>query len=120
MTNIFKIIADTRIERLALQRKADELEQLEKDLMYKVQQDFIAAGHVDYMIDGYRAVMKVKQVPLVADWTLILNWIREHNGLDMLQKRLTESAVKLRWDAGIDVPGVAKTPKYVITITKDE
>lgn len=120
MDNMFKQAMDARNERLALQRKVDELEQLEKDLLYKIQTSFLAAGHDDYMIGGYRAIMKTKTVPLATDWPAILHFIKENGALDMLQKRLTESAVKLRWDAGIDVPGIAKTPKYVITITKDE
>jgi hypothetical protein len=40
------------------------------------------------------------------DFGALEGYIREHGALDLLQRRLTESAVKLRWDDGIQIPGV--------------
>jgi hypothetical protein len=47
-----------------------------------------------------------------------LEYIKATGSVDLLQKRVTESAVKLRWDAGVSLPGVEKTTKDVITVTK--
>ena len=54
--------------------------------------------------DGAKIVRKQK--PFISDWAALNNYIREHDATDLLQKRLTESAVKLRWEDGVAVPGV--------------
>lgn len=55
-------------------------------------------------LHGARIV--VKQRPYISDFTALEAYIIEHHATDLLQKRLTESAVKLRWEDGIAIPGV--------------
>jgi hypothetical protein len=108
-----------RQQRLAVQREADKLEQQEKDLLYSIQTQMSAKKVGTTTYRGYTASIESKPSPVVKDWTLTLDYIRSTGELDMLQKRLTESAVKARWDAGVDIPGVEKGSKYVVTVTKD-
>jgi hypothetical protein len=89
-------------ERLNLDRQSkllkaeiDDLSALAITLMHQ-------SGLKQY--DGARLEVKVK--PYISDYTALEGYIREHGALDLLQKRLTESAVKLRWDDGVAIPGV--------------
>ena len=49
--------------------------------------------------------------PELVDWGALSSYIREYDALDLLQKRLTVSAVKLRWADNIVIPGVDKYEK---------
>lgn len=118
MINLFAQYYDLREQRLKLQREADALEQQEKDILYEITKEF-NADSVKHSVDGFTMLAKRKDVPTVRDWSATLAYIKETGQVDLLQKRLTDSAVKARWDAGIEVPGVELTHKYAVTITKD-
>lgn len=118
MKDIAEVYA-LRERRLKLQREADKLEQEEKDLLYDIQKELMANNLDVYSEDGYTVNLKSKDAPVVVDWAATLDYIRQTGGVDMLQKRLTDSAVKARWDSGVEIPGVNKTTRTTITITKD-
>jgi len=119
ITNQIQACFEIRLQRLALQKQADLLEQEEKTMQYEIQQAMMAAGHNDYTVNGYRAELTKKITATATDWPLTLQWIKATGSVDLLNKRLTESAVKARWDAGIDIPGVIAVPKYVVSISKE-
>lgn len=116
--NQLQLYFDMRQRRLKLQREADELEQREKDILYELTKHYLAA-EVTHKEAGFKMVAKRKEVPLTVDWEATLNYIKETGSVDLLQKRLTDSAVKARWDSGVEVPGVSHTYKYVTTITQE-
>lgn len=58
-----------------------------------------------------------KLAPVANDWVAIHEYIKEHDAIDLVQKRLTESAVKLRWDDGIAIPGVGDKLVEKIKVT---
>ncbi len=110
-----------REKRLALNRQADELEQQEKDILYAWSKDFEDSGEKAVSEVGTDFTLKAtrKDVTVVVDWTTVLDHIRETGEVDLLQKRLTESAVKARWDSGKEVPGVDKTHKWDVKVTRN-
>jgi len=118
MINLYTQYYDLREQRLKIQREVDSLEQQEKDILYEITKEFTGESIKD-SVDGFTMLAKRKDVPTVRDWSATLAYIKETGQVDLLQKRLTDSAVKARWDAGVDVPGVELTHKYVVTITKD-
>lgn len=117
MSNLEKCF-EIRAERLELQRKVDVLEQAEKDLLYDIQKEMSKNKVTRYQSGTYLATVEDKDVPKATDWPAVLNYIRETGATDLLQKRLTESAVKARWDSGVDVPGISKSVKSTVTIEK--
>jgi len=119
MTTSYEQYFAIRSNRLALQRQADELEQQEKDILYELTKelDFSNIGY-SRQFNGF--VFKANRKDLVTpiDWGLILPYIKETGEVDLLQKRLTDSAVKARWDAGLTIPGIEKSYKWAVTVTK--
>lgn len=118
MENLYEQYHTLREKRLKVQREADDLEQQEKDIMYELTKGLSDKSHKN-CADGYTFQAVRKEVATARDWSAILLFVKETGAIDLLQKRLTESAVKLRWDAGVEVPGVELTHKYAVTITKD-
>ena len=123
-------MSQEKIEEIALEVCALNEERLTHDRAsrkLKVEEDNLRASLIKAMQDDNLTVIETAKVyvgvtqsqkPVIMDWSLLEVWIRENNAVDMLQKRLTESAVNLRWDEGIQVPGVGiqKTDKVTATI----
>jgi len=111
------VIADIlalRKRRLSLQREADLLEQQEKDLIgqviNKMNQD-----RLTFVKEGDDEVTLVtSEEPVATDWPKVLDYIVANDAVDLLQKRLTASAVKARWGDGVTIPGIDKVPKQTL------
>ena len=111
-------VSQAKIEELALEVCATADQRLTHDRAskkLKIIEDNLKANLIKAMKDdGLRTIDTGKvfvdvfehQRPVILDWSALEIFIRAHNAVDMLQKRLTESAVKLRWDDGVQVPGV--------------
>jgi hypothetical protein len=118
-TNLCEQYHTLREKRLALQREADLLEQQEKDILYEITKSWNLANEGYSGYEGgyaYKGVRKLVALPI--NWEAILQHVRQSGDVDLLQKRLTESAVKARWDAGFTVPGVDKSFKWNVIIVK--
>lgn len=89
-------------DRLELDRQSKKIKDEVDKLCAEIVQGMKAQG-ID-SLNGAR--IQVKQKPFISDWNDLSAYIRKYNAVDLLQKRLTESAVKLRWDDGIQIPGV--------------
>jgi len=106
-----------RAERLALQKKVDALKQEEDDLMYEITKELNARDLYELKDSNLVITRTAKPAANVKDWPALLEYIKATGSVDLLQKRVTESAVKLRWDAGVVLPGVEKTTKDSINVT---
>lgn len=56
--------------------------------------------------------------PTAKDWPAIYGFIRENDAFDMLQRRLSATAVKDRWESGIIIPGIEKFDTWDLSLTK--
>lgn len=56
--------------------------------------------------------------PTAKDWPAIYDFIRENDAFDMLQRRLSATAVKDRWESGIIIPGIEKFDTWDLSLTK--
>ena len=65
-----------------------------------------------------RATVTMKRFPTVADWGKFYKYISKNKAFELLQRRVSEAAVKERWEAGKQVPGVEPFNKAVISVTK--
>lgn len=110
--------ATKRQDRLALQKQTDQLKQEETQL----QNDIIAAlkdaGMTSAGGSEHKVTFKTVQKPTAADWDKIYDYIQEEGAFDLLQRRLGETAVKLRWEEGIDIPGIVAFPVDKLSISK--
>lgn len=65
-----------------------------------------------------RAEIDSKPVPTVKDWDKVYAYIKKTGSFDLLQRRLSTTAVKERWDAKRAIPGVDKFDVIKVKITK--
>lgn len=55
-----------------------------------------------------RVSINTKEKAQVCDWGEFCDHVRSTGDFDLMQRRLNEAAVKLRWEVGVTVPGTTK------------
>jgi hypothetical protein len=110
--------ATVRDSRLALKRQVDKLEEQEKKLKAQIIASLIASNATAIGGRFMIVTLVAKTKPVAKVWAELYAYIKETDGWDLLQKRLTETAVALRWDEGIIVPGVEKFPVNDLSLSK--
>lgn len=100
-----------RTARLELNKQAAILEQEELDLKRQI----LKLSKKSQVIGRYAVIVDEEKVPNVESWPELIKYIKETGSVDLLQKRLTTSAVKLRMDEG-ELPGVKLITKINITV----
>ena len=65
-----------------------------------------------------RVTVVTKQVPQVKDWDAFYKHVKKSGDFDLLQRRLTDSAIKERWEAGKEIPGVEHFNAVSVSINK--
>lgn len=99
-------------QRLADQRALDTMYQEELFLKDKMISFISQTGRLRQLGDGRAAAITEAREPFITNFNLLAEFIIKEGAIDLLQKRLTPTAVKARWGDGIDIPGVAETVKY--------
>ncbi len=107
-----------RADRLAADKIAAALKseeyQLQQTLIFEMEENDLSS------IGGTDCIIKrtVKERAIASDWPSIQAYIKEHDAFDLLHKRLTDSAILLRRDDGVEVPGVSLIEYSKITYSK--
>lgn len=109
---------ETRELRLKMQREVDEVDKEEKKLKAELinalrEQNTRAVGGKVVTV-----TLKTKHAAIAKNWDDIHRYIVANDAWDIMQKRLTQTAIDLRWADGIVVPGVEKFPVDELSISK--
>lgn len=65
-----------------------------------------------------RATIMVKSVPDVQDWDQLYKYVSRTKSFDLLQRRVSVEAVKARWEAGKEVPGIGVFRAVKVSLNK--
>jgi hypothetical protein len=109
---------ETRELRLKMQREVDAVDKEEKKLKAEI---INALKAQDTRAIGGKVVtltLKQKDTAVAKDWAKLHAYIIENDAWDLMQKRLTQTAVDLRWADGIVVPGIEKFPVDELSYSK--
>lgn len=119
MTELLDLLREAKKKqtaRLQADREAKQLKAEEDDALQHLQERMATLGYFTLSDGITTANIVTKQKPYISDYGQLEQYIREYGALDLLQKRLTESAVKLRWDDGIQIPGVGLSEEQKLTL----
>jgi hypothetical protein len=107
-----------RAQRLVLAKQVEEMEEAEKDLYKTIIAKLREAGMS--AVGGKLGLVKMSETvePIAQDWRQTWDYIKKHDAFELLHKRLTVTAVKERWEAGEEVPGVGRVPKFSLSVSK--
>jgi hypothetical protein len=99
-----------RATRLAKQKEVEELEKIEKGLKDKVI-TLLKKSASKAVSDGTRMFKLVPgKEAVVEDWPALYQHIKKTGEFELLQRRVSATAVQERWESGIIVPGVSSIP----------
>jgi hypothetical protein len=114
--SLLKQYAELRERRARAQREVDTMYEAEQLLKEQLIGEMITRGNQAIVEDGLQLVLTRKEAPVVIDWPVVIDYIRRTGQLDLLHRRLTESAVAARWAEGEAIPGVVSQPKYDVKL----
>jgi hypothetical protein len=108
----------TREMRLDVERRIEKLKNLEQQLKNYFIETLPRSSATG--ISGAVACVRIeiKPIPQVEDWDKFYKYVHKHKAFDMLQRRLSEVAVKDRLDEGVKVPGVGIFNAKKVSVTK--
>jgi hypothetical protein len=100
-------------DKIAAQLKSEE-HALQSQLIAEMEENNLSS------IGGENCIIKrtVKERAIASNWPELYAYIKEHDAFDLLHKRITDSAVLLRKDDGVEVPGVSLMEYSTITYSK--
>jgi hypothetical protein len=104
---------ELRNKRLSEQKKVDEIASEETAIENLPKSE--ASGVAGKLA---RVTVVTKQVPQVKDWDAFYKYVKKTGSFDLMQKRLTDAAIKERWEAGKEVPGVEHFNAVSVSINK--
>jgi hypothetical protein len=111
----FGEVRDTRLAADKAAEKLKEQENLLKEQIITALRDSDSGG-----ITGSHFGVKLqkKDKVVVTDWAPVYAYIKDNDAFDLLHKRITEGAVKLRWEDGVQIAGLETYPVYDLTVSR--
>jgi len=107
-----------RERRLMMQKEVDLVEEEEKAL-----KEYLISTLPKSEANGVagkvaRVTVVTKPVPQVKDWDLFYKYVKKSGEFELMQRRLSDTAIRERWEAGKQVPGVESFNVVSISINK--
>lgn len=112
------LYSEVRELRLAMQKHVDAVKARETEIREFIINNLSKSDDTGAAGKRYRAQIVTKDVPALKDWDAFTNFVIKSARFDLLQKRLSDRAVKDMWEEGQDVPGVEKFRTVDVSITK--
>ena len=112
------LLYKTREKRYALQHQVEELTKTESALKARLMSELAKAEAEGISGKLCRVAIVLKPTPMVQDWEALYKYIGRTKSFELLQKRLSSTAVKERWDAKKEVPGVGREDVAELSIHK--
>ncbi len=112
------LYAEVRKIRLAMEKQVAEVKKRETEIRDHIIDNLSKSDDTGAAGLRYRAQIVVKAVPKIADWGVLCSWVRKNNRFDLLQKRISETAIKDMWEERGNIPGIEKFNAVDVSITK--
>lgn len=109
---------ELREKRLAMQKEVDAVEAEEKALKEHLIQNLPKSEASGVAGKKCRVSVVTKPIPQVEDWDAVYKYIKRTGSFELLQRRLADGAVKERWEAGKEIPGVTHFNVVTLSVNK--
>lgn len=109
---------ELRLKRLEEQKKVKLLEDEEKALKNYIIQNLPKSEASGVAGRLARVTVVTKEVPQIEDWEAFYKYVKKTNNFDLMQRRLADDAIKERWAAGKEIPGVNHFQAVSVSINK--
>jgi hypothetical protein len=110
--------AAARDQRLAAQRRVDSLKDRENELKASLMKEMQIAEVSIIGGKHYSVRLSTTEEPAVADWSTLYEYISQTGAFDLLQRRISPPAIRLRWEDDEQIPGLTTYPVSKISVSK--
>lgn len=107
-----------REARLAKQKETDAIEAEEKALKEHLINNLPKSDASGVAGKVARVTVVTKPTPQVKDWDAFYKYVKKSGEFELMQRRLSDTAIRERWDAGKKVPGVESFNVTTVSINK--
>ena len=107
-----------RQERLARQKEVDAMEAEEKALKAELIEEIGEQDARGVAGEVCRVTIVTKVKPVLKDFDALIAWVRRRNAWELMRHQVNDAAVKERWDAGQDIPGVEPFTVVDLSVNK--
>lgn len=111
------LLYTTRQSRLRLEKEAAEAKAFEQAIKDYIV-DTLPVSDTGAQGKVARVQVVPKEIPTAADWAKIYAYIKKNSAWELMQRRLSDAAVRERWEAGVKIPGVDKFNAKEVSCTK--
>lgn len=112
------LLYEQRAERLKLQKVVDNAKAEEAKLENHILDTFTKDELRGAKGDLATASVKRDTVVTLVDWDAFLTWAVKTKSWDVLRKQPASTAIKERWEANEEVPGVEPLVKVSLSLTR--
>lgn len=112
------LMQKVRQERLAAQKVVEALQKQESFIEEHLINSLPKSEATGVAGKTARATVVVKDYPTVTDWDSFYKYIKKTGSFELLQRRLSEGAIKERWEGKKTIPGVGVFKRSKISLTK--
>ena len=109
---------ELRNKRLKIKKEVDILEEEEKALKLHIINTLPKSEASGVAGKLARVSVGSKPVPQVVDWSKLYKHIKKTGEFDLLGRKASTAAVKERWEAGEEVPGVDHFNVVAVSMSK--
>ena len=109
---------ELRQKRLEQQKVVDAIEAEEKALKEHIINTLPKSEASGVAGKLARVTVVTNEVPQVEDWDAFYKHVKKTGQFDLLQRRLTDVAIKERWEHGEEIPGVKHFSAVTVSINK--
>ena len=110
--------AEVRALRLAMDKEVAEVKARETEIREHIINTLSKSADTGAAGLRYRAQVVVKDTPRLSDWAAFTAAVQQTGRFDLMQKRLSDAAIKELWADGVTVPGVELVKIPDVSITK--
>lgn len=111
-------LAELKKQRLSYQKLVKNIEREEAFLSSKLKAELKEQGSRGIAGLFSKVAIVDRKIPSVTDWDALHAHIQRTGEFDLMQRRLSDAAVKERWNAGEEVAGIGFFETQTLSITK--
>lgn len=112
------LLYDTRAQRLELQKQVDLLASHESQLKAHIIESLPKENAIGIAGKVAKVTLATKSVAQVKDWGEFYKYVQSTGEFDLMQRRVSDAAIKERWEAGDEIPGVDPFSFTTLSINK--
>jgi hypothetical protein len=112
------LLYTTQQKRYEVQKLVDELKAQETQLKDKIINELPKSEASGVTGKLARVTVVCKEQPRIDDQDKLFAFVKKTNRFDLLQKRLSDAAIRDMWDEGKEIPGVSKFNTVGVSINK--